>query len=140
MPDLLKIGHTTRSVSDRIAELNSATGVPRPFLVQASFESSDPPGHEAEVHRRLAANRLPNREFFRITVTKAISTARAVTGSVPRDVLDSRDAQSIPLLPPPKRLTSIYKKWWCRKCSRNFVSETGKCCDSQAKLVGPWKY
>ena len=48
MPGLLKIGRTTRSVGDRVAELNSATGVPAPFAVEAWFESADPQSHETD--------------------------------------------------------------------------------------------
>jgi hypothetical protein len=83
MPGLLKIGQTTRPVEDRVAELNSATGVPAPFTVEAWFESFDPPSHEAELHKLFAVWRLPNREFFRVTIHEAITAARSVTGRAP---------------------------------------------------------
>jgi hypothetical protein len=135
MPGLLKIGQTTRSVPDRLAELNSATGVPSPFVVQAWFESTDPQSHEAEVHNRLAASRLPSREFFRITISEAINVARAVTGVSPGGVTASPDTYSTT-----PRKPSIFRKWQCGKCSREFKSVTGNCCDQQAKLLGPWEY
>ena len=140
MPGLLKVGHTTRSVPDRVAELNSATGVPRPFVVQAWFESTDPQSHEAEVHKRLSANRLPNREFFRVTVTEAINAVRAITGTNPGGVTEIRDTYSAPPLFPSAKKPSIFKKWRCRKCSREFKSVNGNCCDQQAELLGPWEY
>ena len=80
MPGLLKIGQTTRTVPDRVAELNSATAVPAPFTVEAWFESADPQSHKADLHKLLADCRLPNREFFRITIDDAVTTARQVTG------------------------------------------------------------
>ena len=50
MKGLLKIGLSTRAVKERIAELSSATGVPAPFEVEAYFVSSDPEGHEQQIH------------------------------------------------------------------------------------------
>ena len=41
------------SVIDRVAELNSATGVPSPFVIEAYFGTADPQGHELAVHQRL---------------------------------------------------------------------------------------
>jgi hypothetical protein len=72
MPGLLKIGQTTRTVADRVVELNSATGVPAPFTVEAWFESADPQSHETELHKLLAHRRLPNREFFRVTIEERL--------------------------------------------------------------------
>ena len=43
MPNLIKIGFTTRDIQERLAELNSATGVPEPFIIEATFAAI--PGH-----------------------------------------------------------------------------------------------
>ena len=59
MPGLLKIGLTARTVAARVAELNSATGVPMPFRVEAVFESSDPSTDEAAIQKRLERHRVP---------------------------------------------------------------------------------
>jgi hypothetical protein len=83
MPGLLKIGLTTRSVSERVAELNSATGVPTAFTVEAYFESRDPDAHEAAIHQRLDQYRVPSREFFKIGIKETLAVARAVTGCEP---------------------------------------------------------
>ena len=40
MPGLVKVGCSTRPVDERVAELNSATAVPAPFVVEAYFASS----------------------------------------------------------------------------------------------------
>jgi len=38
MPGLIKIGRTDRSVSERVSELSSHTGVPTEFVVVRQFE------------------------------------------------------------------------------------------------------
>ena len=83
MPGLVKIGITTRSVANRVSELNSATGVPGKFKVEACFESSDPGTHESSVHCSLAPTRIKGKEFFRIGLEDAIRAVRKVTGSAP---------------------------------------------------------
>jgi hypothetical protein len=83
MPGLLKIGLTTRSVPDRVAELSATTGDPAAFRIEAYFESSDPQSHETWAHGRLAHRRLPGKEFFRVSVDEAIKAARAATGRTP---------------------------------------------------------
>jgi ribosomal protein S27E len=78
MPGLVKIGCTTRRVEERLRELSEASGVPVPFTLEASFESAAPEEHEAEIHRRLAAQRVEGREFFEIETTAAVQMAQAV--------------------------------------------------------------
>lgn len=80
MPGLLKIGLTTRAVEDRVAELNAATGVPSPFVLEAYFESADPSKDEAAVHRRYAAQRNRGKEFFRLDLSDTIQAVRDITG------------------------------------------------------------
>ena len=83
MPGLVKIGITTRLVADRVSELNSATGVPEQFKVEAYFESSDPSKHESSVHRSLAPKRIKGKEFFSVSLEEAIDAVRKVTGNAP---------------------------------------------------------
>lgn len=60
-----KIGLTRRTADVRAGELSSATGVPLPFGVLASWEVGDCAAVEKECHTRLQAMRVnPNREFF----------------------------------------------------------------------------
>jgi len=84
MPGLVKVGCTTRSVADRVAELNSAPGVPAPFVVEAYFTTSYPEDHEAEVHRRLRAKRVQGKEFFECDVAEAVRIIEAVVQDRPR--------------------------------------------------------
>ena len=71
MQGLLKIGHTTRLVEERIAELNN-TGLPTPFKIAAKYEVWNPYEYEQEIHKGLATFRLSsNREFFEIDINQA---------------------------------------------------------------------
>jgi hypothetical protein len=64
MPNLVKIGMTTRSVSQRMAELYQ-TGVPTPFELYAEYDCPDCSQVESEVHDSLNECRVNgSREFF----------------------------------------------------------------------------
>lgn len=64
MPGLVKIGKTTRTVKQRISELQS-TGVPFPFTEFASFACPDCNWVEEQAHLLLADCRVnAGREFF----------------------------------------------------------------------------
>lgn len=71
-PDTLKIGRTTRSVEDRVKEINSATGVLIPFSARAVFEVEDAEAAENLVFSLLSDYRIrQDREFFDIPFKKA---------------------------------------------------------------------
>jgi hypothetical protein len=80
MPGLLKIGCTTRSVEERVDELNAATGVPVPFVIEAVFPSKAPLEDEARVHEWLRKRRLSGREFFEADLREAMAVIRTVVG------------------------------------------------------------
>lgn len=66
MPGIYKVGMTTRSPSQRAAELSNSTGVPAEFSIVYYAEVADPAAVESAVHDRLAGYRVnPCREFFR---------------------------------------------------------------------------
>ena len=112
MPGLLKIGLTTRSIVDRVAELNAATGVPSAFNVEAYFESNDPVLHEKSLHRCLADYRVPGREFFGVSLNEAVDAARSITGNEPIE----------------QKLIPDVAVWWrCRRCSTQFFSKGASC-------------
>jgi len=74
MPGLLKIGMTTRTMPERLRELNSATGVPVPYRVEAVVEAADARAIEQETHRILLRHRVNDRrEFFRTDLRTALS-------------------------------------------------------------------
>jgi hypothetical protein len=89
MPGLVKVGFTTRAVEERVAELNSGTAVPAPFVIEAVFPSGDPERHEQEVHDRLASTRLPGREFFRTTLPETLQAVAQVCGGPPKYARDA---------------------------------------------------
>lgn len=72
LPDLLKVGMTTRSVEERVREINAATGVVFPFGVRRCWRVSDPARAEKLVHRALDQHRVrSDREFFRASFREA---------------------------------------------------------------------
>lgn len=74
---IVKIGKTQNSPEERAKELSSATGVPTPFFVAYSSYFKDCSAVEIFVHTRLESNRVAgNREFFRVSVQKAIEIVR----------------------------------------------------------------
>lgn len=73
MPGLFKIGKTTRTTDQRIKELDSATGVPTPFVL--IYEVFVVDCHQAEkfVHEKLDRYRnSEKREFFKLASSTAI--------------------------------------------------------------------
>lgn len=78
LPDLLKVGMTTRSVEERVREINSATGVAIPFGVRRCWCVRDPAAAEKIAHERLSPWRLRgDREFFRADFPTAASQLSA---------------------------------------------------------------
>lgn len=67
IPDVAKIGMTTRSVEERVREINGATGVMDPFGVRACWRVNDPPRAERTIHAEFESERIrADREFFRV--------------------------------------------------------------------------
>lgn len=81
MPGLVKIGHTTGAIDDRLKQLNT-TGTPSPFKVVAAFFVKDSAVCEKAVHEKLFAYRTnPKREFFAHSVTTLISESIETIGA-----------------------------------------------------------
>ncbi len=77
-PNILKIGMTTRSVSQRVKEINSATAVLHPLSARAVYRVRNASAAESEIFRVLAAYRIrQDREFFEIPFTQATKAIRA---------------------------------------------------------------
>jgi hypothetical protein len=71
-PSFLKIGMTTRSVEERVREINSATGVLVPFGIWRCWRVMMPAEAEKHVHSALAEFRVRgDREFFAVEVSEA---------------------------------------------------------------------
>lgn len=83
MPGLVKIGYTTRTVNERLAELNHETGVPSPFVIECYWASGDPVRAESTIHRRLMSHRIPRKEFFRLPIREAIGQVQQILDRKP---------------------------------------------------------
>lgn len=67
MEGVYKIGHTTRSIEDRLAELNASTSVIEPMRVLVSFQVFNSYEVEQEAHKLLAEYRVrEDREYFKV--------------------------------------------------------------------------
>lgn len=81
MPNLLKIGMTTRNPKSRAAELSSTTSVPSPFYVAYSAKVSNCKDAEKEIHTELKRFRASSqREFFNIELDKAVQIILEIAG------------------------------------------------------------
>ena len=92
MPGLLKIGMTSRSVFERIAELNAATGVPEPFEIAFVIRVRDGLRGENLLHEALDKYRVHDRrEFFRVSIAAAF---HAVVQKLSAEISDTTIATS----------------------------------------------
>lgn len=107
MPGLLKIGCTNRAVEKRVEELNAATGVPAPFIVEAIYPSMAPLDDESRVHEWMSEVRVVGKEFFEIEVAEALSIIQSVVG---KNALFTRSVQ-----PDYVELKSVIR-WSCGLC------------------------
>jgi hypothetical protein len=76
---LLKIGHTTQPIVDRVSEINRATGVAIPYGARHAWRVRNPKAVESRVHDLLAQYRYRgDREFFDIPLWKAVDLIDAL--------------------------------------------------------------
>ena len=76
MPDLLKIGFTTRSIEERVQELSS-TGVPGKYTVELYFRTDDASQFELLLHRTLREFHF-EKEFFKADIETVIKAIHAL--------------------------------------------------------------
>ena len=79
MPDLIKVGFSTKDPELRAAELNH-TGSPYPYIVDYEVLVDEPRDVEQTVHGRLR-NCREGKEWFRYSAEEAIATIKAVVGT-----------------------------------------------------------
>lgn len=74
LPNILKIGYTTRNPIERVKEINRSTGVVIPFGVRAAWNVPNPDKFEQKIHEKLNQYRVrADREFFQLDFNKAFS-------------------------------------------------------------------
>jgi len=72
--DTLKIGRTSRVVSERVKEINGNTGVLYPYSARAAFKVTDGVLAEKTIHDLLRNHRIrSDREFFNLEYGQAIN-------------------------------------------------------------------
>lgn len=79
MPDLVKVGFSTKDPDLRASELNH-TGSPHPYVVDYEVLVEQPRDVEQQVHRQLSEYR-EGREWFRCTPEFAVSAVQQIVGS-----------------------------------------------------------
>ena len=120
MPGLVKIGFTTRTVTERIAELHAMTGVPAPFILEAYFTSSQPAADETKGQTSLAPMRLANKEFFNCSVKEAIEAMERVLGRAPAFVFRKIQRAKIPQA---KSSSHLFQGGRCIRCGYTVGSQ-----------------
>lgn len=82
MPGLVKIGFTKNKPSDRVKQINAATGVPLDFKVEYQYPCFNAHDLEKEIHAYLekeVGNRTnKKKEFFNMTVEAAIAVIEKI--------------------------------------------------------------
>jgi hypothetical protein len=83
MPNLVKVGHTTRDTQSRIQEIDG-TGVPHPYDIEYEVQVDNSYHVEQKTHAILGHYREnKKREFFRCSIAVAISAIReAANGGI----------------------------------------------------------
>jgi len=81
--NLLKIGRTTRDPETRSDEISQGAGIPLPYYVAYSEETTDCERAERLIHEKLAYCRVnDSREFFVLPLSEAISHIREACESI----------------------------------------------------------
>ena len=79
MPDLIKVGFSTKDPELRATELNH-TGSPHPYIVDYEVLVDEPRDVEQTVHGRLR-NHCEGKEWFRCSAEEAIAAIKTVVGT-----------------------------------------------------------
>lgn len=78
MPDIVKVGYSTKDPSLRAEELNN-TGSPHPYFVEFEILTEDPFHVEQKAHKILSENH-EKKEWFRCTVEAAVKAIKQAAG------------------------------------------------------------
>lgn len=137
--DWVKIGKSSRSVEQRVKELDN-TSVPLPFEIYATMETSKYSEAEKLVHRsieRFTKLRIrDNREFFKIHPEEALEIFRDIAGVLDDAVIEEtfkktvREGDSLDSMSYAKQVHHIaerdYKAIWLIPSNSKFYDLQGK--------------
>lgn len=123
MPGLLKIGRTSRPVSERIDKLSSGTSVPSPFVCEGFFASEDPSRDEQRVHNALNQYKVKGREFFACSVEHAFAVIQSILGVSPiySSLSDARTNNKCPNCGTDAEFPDSITAIECKACHMMFV-------------------
>ena len=131
-PNYIKIGYTSRDVTDRVKELSQATGLPTSFKILAFFSSFGGQQDELSIHKLLDKYRVKQgREFFDIDLLEGIDQIEKFLGKEPifvdqDEIKKFNNARVKPVKPlaqePPSKehpetMDQILKAGICPKCN-----------------------
>jgi len=121
MAGFIKIGFTKRPVAQEVQELNWVSGLAERFVVVASFESSSPEKHTAEIHRRLAARRVQGMEYFEIDSLAAVALVQQVVQS---KMVQDAEGPVLSHAEPVEPSAVPTWQWFCGLCKNEWTVAT----------------
>jgi hypothetical protein len=101
MPNMVKVGKTTRSPSERAEELSRATGLPTPFIVVYEQLFADCGAAESFVHVYLETKGYrvaDNREFFNAPVSVVVKAIALAPNAIDNESLTPQPEEDDDLL------------------------------------------
>lgn len=102
MPDLIKVGYSTKDPHLRALELNN-TGSPRPYVVEYDALVHAPREIEQQIHKELRGKR-DGKEWFRCSVREAVAAIHSITAT--KRIAESyRDRSALDIAPAPNVLS-----------------------------------
>jgi hypothetical protein len=133
MQGLLKIGFTNRDVKERIAQLSSATGVPKPFDIEYYCLTSDVEEIERKAHEGLFSHRAgKKKEFFEVPLVEAIN----LIDSLVKPVEPDRYCR-VTLQQGTQERNSFMQRWLrCRTCNHEWAIPSGASADPPCPKCG----
>lgn len=88
-PDIMKIGITHRSVSQRVKEINAATGVLIPYSARSVFRVKDASQAERDIFMLLREYRMrEDREFFQLPFVEAVKIIESYIAEAQQEYMD----------------------------------------------------
>ena len=96
--DILKVGMTTRTVEQRVSELNSPSSLPLPFKIERKYKTKFAQALERHIHNELRIFRVNSyREFFNVTLDQVDSIVSELDEDFIRTLELEKDFSELPI-------------------------------------------